>query len=68
MIAVTMMRGINSAPSDASALVTFLEPFIVHGVRVNVDLIPYNDIGMAGLQRPTDGERLELIVDFFKVI
>jgi 23S rRNA (adenine2503-C2)-methyltransferase len=64
MIAVTMMRGINSSPADAHALVAFLAPFKTQGVRVNVDLIPYNDIGMASLQRPTDTE----IVAFKQVL
>lgn len=56
MIAITMIGGINCGVDDAEAIVEFLLPFKQHDVRVNIDLIPYNDIGMDGLQRPSDLE------------
>ena len=56
MIAITMIGGINCGIDDAEAIVDFLHPFKQHDVRVNIDLIPYNDIGMDGLQRPSDQE------------
>lgn len=62
MIAITMISGINCGVDDAEAIVEFLLPFKQHDVRVNIDLIPYNDIGMDGLQRPSD-----LDIQAFKV-
>ena len=63
MIAITMIGGINCGIDDADAVVHFLRPFQQHGIRVNVDLIPYNDIGIEGLQRPSDVE-----IQVFKVM
>jgi len=62
MIAITMIGGVNCDVDDANAVVDFLRPFQQHDIRVNVDLIPYNDIGMDGLQRPSDQE-----IQIFKV-
>ncbi|KAJ1434329.1 hypothetical protein B484DRAFT_326186 [Ochromonadaceae sp. CCMP2298] len=56
MVAVTLLRGVNSARGDAEALAAFLGPVREQGIKVSVDLIPYNDIGMEDLTRPTDEE------------
>lgn len=64
MIACTLMHGINCEVHDAEVLVDFLRPLSESGVKVNVDLIPYNDIGFPGISRPTDAE----IVAFKEVL
>jgi 23S rRNA (adenine2503-C2)-methyltransferase len=64
MIAITMLGGINCREEDALGLVEFLRPFGKEGIKVNVDLIPYNDIGFRQLRGPTSEE----IVAFKQVL
>jgi len=41
-----MLEGVNDSVEDASALAQFLRPLIVEdGVKLCVNLIPYNDAG-----------------------
>jgi len=56
LVAITLLKGINTRQEDAEALAVFLQPLRDCGVRVCVDLIPYNNIGVDELQRPDDHE------------
>lgn len=49
MVAVTLMQHVNDSPSDAEALARLLAPIVEAGFKVCVDLIPYNDIGIAAV-------------------
>lgn len=54
MIAVTLIAGVNDRVEDAEALAEFIRPMLVIVPKIALDLIPYNDIGMANLGRPSD--------------
>jgi len=53
MVAVVLLCGINDRISDAEALAHFLKPLADGGVRLLLDLIPYNDTGIEGFHRPS---------------
>ncbi|CAL1128281.1 unnamed protein product [Cladocopium goreaui] len=53
MVAVVLLRGINDRVTDAEALASFLEPLTQLGVKLILDLIPYNDTGIEGFHRPS---------------
>ena len=39
---------------DAEALAEFVRPMLTIAPKIALDLIPYNDIGMPNLGRPSD--------------
>jgi len=45
MVAVTLINGVNDAEKHARELVELLLPLREAGIKLCVDLIPYNDIG-----------------------
>ena len=53
MIAVTLIDGINDRIEDAQALADFVRPMLEIAPKIALDLIPYNDIGVSGIGRPS---------------
>jgi len=67
MLEITMLDGINDSPEDAQHLADFCRPFsegpkAVKGIKLTVNLIPWNDIsasfGPASDYRPPQMERV----------
>lgn len=54
MIAVTLIDGVNDRIEDAHALADFVRPMLETAPKIALDLIPYNDINVGGLGRPSD--------------
>mmetsp|Transcript_55456 Transcript_55456/g.129794 ORF Transcript_55456/g.129794 Transcript_55456/m.129794 type:complete len:489 (-) Transcript_55456:231-1697(-) len=48
MVAVTLINGVNDSEEHAEQLVQLMQPLRDAGIKLCVDLIPYNDIGAAG--------------------
>lgn len=53
MIALTLIDGINDSEEDALKVVQFVQPMLAIAPKIALDLIPYNDINVEGLSRPT---------------
>ena len=53
MIAVTLIDGVNDRIEDAQALADFVRPMFDVAPKIALDLIPYNDIGVSGIGRPS---------------
>ena len=53
MIAVTLIDGVNDRVEDAQDLANFVRPMLEVAPKIALDLIPYNDIGVAGIGRPS---------------
>ena len=53
MIALTLIDGINDSEADALKVVSFVRPMLAVAPKVALDLIPYNDINVASLNRPS---------------
>ncbi|CAE8605521.1 unnamed protein product, partial [Polarella glacialis] len=52
-VAVVLLRDINDGAEHARELANFLRPLSdSEGVSILLDLIPYNDVGIAGFERP----------------
>lgn len=54
MIAITLVAGINDSIEDALHLADFIRPLLDIAPKIALDLIPYNDIGVMGFNRPSD--------------
>jgi adenine C2-methylase RlmN of 23S rRNA A2503 and tRNA A37 len=54
MIAATLISGVNDRIEDADALADFVRPMLSIAPKIALDLIPYNDIGISTLGRPSD--------------
>mmetsp|Transcript_18423 Transcript_18423/g.60479 ORF Transcript_18423/g.60479 Transcript_18423/m.60479 type:complete len:102 (+) Transcript_18423:1131-1436(+) len=50
-VAVTLIDGINDSVEQADQLMKLLTPLLEQGLKVCVDLIPYNDIGTEEFKR-----------------
>merc|ERR1712196_325845 len=48
------MDGINDSKQDAERVAAFLRPILDVAPKIAVDLIPYNDINVDGLSRPSN--------------
>eukprot|EP01031_Cornospumella_fuschlensis_P031380 gene31380-37930_t len=52
MIALTLIENVNDSPDAAMRLAEFLRPIMKATSKVAIDLIPYNDIGVASFTQP----------------
>jgi 23S rRNA (adenine2503-C2)-methyltransferase len=67
MVACTLIDGVNDSVEDARLLAAFIRPMLEVAPKVALDLIPYNDINVAGLIfRPPSTERIQLFTDVLR--
>jgi 23S rRNA (adenine2503-C2)-methyltransferase len=67
MVACTLIDGVNDSVEDARLLAAFIRPILEVAPKVALDLIPYNDINVAGLIfRPPSTERIQLFTDVLR--
>ena len=67
MIACTLIDGINDSPDDARALAEFVRPVFDTAPKVALDLIPYNDISVPGLDfRPPEDHKIKEFTDVLR--
>lgn len=67
MIACTLIAGINDSPDDARALAEFVKPVFETAPKVALDLIPYNDISVPGLDfRPPEDRKVKEFTDVLR--
>jgi 23S rRNA (adenine2503-C2)-methyltransferase len=64
MIALTLLDGINDRESDAELLVDFVKPILEIAPKININLLPYNDINVPGLFQPS----YEKICQFQRIV
>lgn len=53
MIALTLIDGVNDSIEDAKKTLAFVSPMLEIAPKIALDLIPYNDISVEGLARPS---------------
>jgi 23S rRNA (adenine2503-C2)-methyltransferase len=53
MVALTLIDGVNDSLEDAEKLAEFVRPMLAIAPKIALDLIPYNDINVQGLKRPS---------------
>jgi 23S rRNA (adenine2503-C2)-methyltransferase len=64
MIALTLLEGINDRESDAELLIDFVKPILDITPTIKINLLPYNDINVPGLFKPS----YEKICQFQRII